>query len=597
MCGIIGYTGVAPALGRLMRGLETLTYRGYDSAGVAVNENGRICICRAAGAIEQLARRQALAAMATGCAGIGHTRWATHGAPTEGNAHPHTDMTNEVAVVHNGIIENSAFLRRELEATGTVFSSETDTEVIPHLLMHYRRRGAAPREAIRATIERLRGSYALAVMFADAPEELYAVRHQSPLAVAKGEDGCYLASDVTALLPHTRRVCYLEEGVIVRLDRRDVSLFDAQGERMPPIYTRVTWGAQDAGRGDYAHYMEKELYEVPEAIARTSAAAEVSPLFQAGKGGLLSDIDGICFVGCGSAYHVGLASVLAGERITGLPTRAEIASEFRYHPPLLTPRTLVVAISQSGETADTLAAVRAAKSRGYRTLAIVNVEGSAIAAAADAVFYTQAGPEIAVATTKAYCAQMVTAEALLYAVARARKGVAEDREEMDKTTACCREILASRGEIKKFAKRISKSRDAFFIGRGMDAAICREGALKLKEITYLHAEAYEAGELKHGTISLIEEGTPVVAIVTDAALADKMETAVREVEARGAWVLVLASADICLPPHAEKIQLPQSARAPLLAAYATQWLAYEVSLERGLNPDRPRNLAKSVTVE
>ncbi len=602
MCGIIGYTGYEAAIDSLLAGLDTLSYRGYDSAGIAVAGEGGIHTCRAAGKLDALRKKLQSGVVFGGCCGIGHTRWATHGAPTEQNAHPHTNG-GQVAVVHNGIIENHAALRQELETVGVRFLSETDTEVIPHLLAHYRTMHASPIDALRHTLARLEGAYALAILFEETPDRVFAVRQKSPLAVARGEKGSYLASDVTALLPYTHEVCYLEEGEIACLEREDITLYRADGTVHPPTWTNVEWGAVDTGKGGYRHYMEKELHEVPMAVEKTVALAH-SRLPLGGTIGeeLFASLDEVKFVGCGSAYHVGIAAALTGEERVGIRATAENASEFRYRRAVLSEHALVVAISQSGETADTLAAVEEAKRRGIPTLAIVNVPSSAIARAAEYVFYTQAGPEIAVATTKAYCAQYAACLCLWEAVlqAKGRKREADEmRAAIGKTAACCREILASTEKIKGMAKRFVYKRDVFYIGRGVDAAVCREGALKLKEITYLHAEAFEAGELKHGTISLIEEGTPVLAVVTRASTAEKMASNMREVQARGAVVVAVAAPHLPLPQKTECYFLPSCSEEilPLLAAFVMQLLAYEVCVRMGGDVDKPRNLAKSVTVE
>ncbi len=598
MCGIIGYVGAREALGVLTAGLGALAYRGYDSAGVALAEGGGIRLCRAAGKLEQLTNKLQGEAKFSGHCGVGHTRWATHGAPTETNAHPHTDTAGQVAVVHNGIIENNDALRRELEAEGVVFSSETDTEVIPHLLVKYMRECGEPIAAIRKTVARLKGAYALGIIFATQPTALYAVRQRSPLILAVAEDGAYLASDVTALLPHSRRVAYPDEGEIILLTREQVVLYGKDGKRVEPRFAEVPWSAQAADKGSYQHYMEKELCEVPEAVENTLAAVRAA-------GAQFADMsqaaEELLFLGCGSAYHVGLLASTAGETVAGVRTHAELASEFRYRGAVPVPHTMVVAVSQSGETADTLAALEEAKSRGCDSLAIVNTAASAIERTATHAFRTQAGPEIAVATTKAYCAQVVAAWGFIAAMAAARgRDKASDlRTSMENLPESCREILASRREIAALAKTISGHHDIFFIGRGADAAVCREGALKLKEITYLHAEAFEAGELKHGTISLIEKGTPVIAVMTSPRLAPQMQSNIREVLARGAHVTVIASPKIEVPSSCRVYRLPQASEtvAPLLAAYAMQWLAYEVCIREGGGPDMPRNLAKSVTVE
>ncbi len=606
MCGIIGYTGMRAAMDTLLAGLGVLAYRGYDSAGVAVVSDTGIDRCRAAGKIENLIKKVQGEAVYQGTCGIGHTRWATHGAPTEENAHPHTDAAGRVAVVHNGIIENERELRQSLEAHGVRFTSETDTEVVPHLLMRNLAQCGEIHTAIRRTVAVLRGSYALAMVFSAEPYTVYAVRRHSPMVVAEAEDGCYLASDVTALLSHSRRVAYPEEGELVRMTPTSITLYDGDEKPYSPRYTSVTWETQAAGRGGYRHYMEKELCEVPCAIEATLAAvrAGAGPFKTVVTPSQLAGMRELLFLGCGSAYHAGLLASALCEETAGIRAHAEIASEYRYRAAVTVPHTLAVAISQSGETADTLAALEEAQVRGCESLGIVNVPSSAIARAADHVFYTQAGPEIAVATTKAYCAQVVAAWGLAAALLAAHGEEQASKallEEMSSLTKNCREILASRGEIATLSSDIAKQHDVFFIGRGADAAVCREGALKLKEITYLHAEAFDAGELKHGTISLIEQNTPVIAVMTQPRLAGQMISNIREVMARGAAVTVIAAAEAKdIPTSCRIYRLPRGISprvAPLAAAYVLQWLSYEVCLRVGVEPDMPRNLAKSVTVE
>ncbi len=596
MCGIIGYTGASAAIDVLTTGLSVLAYRGYDSAGVVVAEEG-LRLCRAAGKLERLYEKMQGEAAFTGCCGLGHTRWATHGAANESNAHPHVDTARSVAVVHNGIIENGEQLREELTQLHTTFVSETDTEVIPHLLANMRQRGQDPLSAIEHTTARLCGTYALGIIFADAPDQIYAVRQKSPLVVAVTSDGAILASDVGAILPYTREVYYPEEGEVICLSPKGISIHDATGWHAPRM-THVEWERRAAERGGYRQYMEKELYEAPDAVGKTIALYEndvnVPPEKRFSSIGCMRYKE-IYFVGCGSAYHVGLLGAWLFEERLGIRARAETASEFRYRHAYLSADALVVVISQSGETADTLAALECAHARDVATLAIVNVPGSAIARAADYVLYTHAGPEIAVATTKAYCAQV----AAVWCLARIwTKDTAWDAD-LEKTSAWCREILDMWNVIKEVSRHLSGKRDIFYIGRGMDAAVCREGALKLKEITYLHAEAYEAGELKHGTISLIEEGTPVLAVVTQTKTSDKMYANIREVQARGADVTVVAGEKFVPPPGCRRLRLPamHETMAPLGAALMLDILAYEVCCGMGLEADMPRNLAKSVTVE
>lgn len=595
MCGIIGYTGARQAAPILLAGLERLAYRGYDSAGVAVAEGGCLLRCRAEGKLPALLEKYRGGAVMSGTAGIGHTRWATHGAPCLHNAHPHVSTDGRVALVHNGIIENYRALRAELEAAGCVFTSETDTEAIVHLLAQYLREAGSPAEAIERTIARLVGSFALAILFAQEPQAVYAVRRESPLLVGAGAGEQYLASDVPALLPLTRRVWEPPTDCIVRLTPDGVALPLTSAA---PAFTEVTWDADAAERGGYDTFMEKEIGEIPAVVARTAATEEaLLPPHIAGGA------TGVVFIGCGSAYHVGLAAACFGEGLTTLPVRVYVASEFRYRRIPLAPTDLVVAVSQSGETADTLAAVREAKRRGAYVLAIVNVVGSSIAREADRVFYTSAGPEIAVATTKAFCAQLIAVYRLFGEFAAARGGRGQTaflHEALATVPDAVRRVLAAREGIRAMAERLRDAESAFFIGRGADHPACLEGSLKLKEVSYLHAEAYPAGELKHGTISLVTAGVPVIALSTDAALAEKLRTGIEEVRARGAEVFLLCDEGWAetLPARC-RFPLPhiEEPLMPIVSAVALELLALDVATLRGLDPDTPRNLAKSVTVE
>lgn len=595
MCGIIGYTGARQAAPILLAGLERLAYRGYDSAGIAVAEGGCLLRCRAEGKLPALLEAYRGGAAMSGTAGIGHTRWATHGAPLLHNAHPHVSTDGRVALVHNGIIENDHSLRAELESAGCVFTSETDTEVIVHLLAQYLREAESPAEALRLTIARLTGSFALAVLFAQEPQAIYAVRRESPLLVGAGTDEQYLASDVPALLPLTHRVWEPPRDCIVRLAPDGVTL---PLSPVVPAFTEVTWDADAAERGGCDTFMEKEIGEIPTVVARTAASKEsLLPPHVAGS------VTSAVFIGCGSAYHVGLAAACFGEELTALPVRVYVASEFRYRKIPLAPTELVVAVSQSGETADTLAAVREAKRRGAYVLAIVNVVGSSIAREADRVFYTSAGPEIAVATTKAFCAQLVAVYRLFGELAAAHGGRGQAailQEALTTVPLAVRRVLAAHDEIRAIAAQLRDVESAFFIGRGADHPACLEGSLKLKEVSYLHAEAYPAGELKHGTISLVTAGVPVIALSTCAALSEKLRTGIEEVRARGAEVFLFCDEgwSESLPARA-RFSLPhiEESLMPIVSAVALELLALDVATLRGLNPDTPRNLAKSVTVE
>ena len=593
MCGIIGYTGKEKVRDVILDALELLEYRGYDSAGIAYGEKeGTVSVCKCAGRVADLRKKcGSLGQDAT--YGIGHTRWATHGGVCDLNAHPH--QVGNVTLVHNGIIENWRELRRELAGEGYTFSSETDTEVIVHLLARAVAAGRTPAEALRDTVGRLRGTYALGVIFACEPEVLYGVRRESPLLVGRGEGEMFLASDIPAILPYTRLVWEPPTDTIVRLTPRGVTL-PFPGDA--PAFREVTWDAAAAERGGYASFMEKEIHEIPQVVAHTAAEGEaLLPPSLAGN------VTGVTFIGCGSAYHVGLAGAYFGEKLTGVPVRVFVASEFRYHPVPLAPRELVVAVSQSGETADTLAALREAKRRGTYVLSVVNVVGSTIARESDRVFYTQAGPEIAVATTKAFCAQLVAVYRLFAEIATAKRGRAVGGEVLSglaEVPDAVRRVLDGREGIRRMAHRIAQAESAFFIGRGADYPACLEGSLKLKEISYLHAEAYPAGELKHGTISLITAGVPVIALATQSALVGKTLSGVEEVHARGAEVYLITDETLTADaPTAARFVLPHihEMLMPLPAAVAFELLALEVAAERGLDPDMPRNLAKSVTVE
>lgn len=574
MCGIIGYTGQATALGRLLRGLSKLEYRGYDSAGVALLGD-ELRILRAEGRLSHLlARAEGFGRGET--VGIGHTRWATHGAPTASNAHPHRDERGTVAVVHNGIIENHLALREELEREGVVFASRTDTEVVPHLLARYRAAGDTPLGAMARLFAVLKGSYALAVLFADRPSRIYAVRSGSPLYLAKGETGSYLASDLLALGGSCKRFYALEEGEVGVLTPTEVAHFDQDGVYMDRMEQSIPVGQVDTGLVGYQTYMEKEIGEVPRAVEATLETT-MPPLPKKARE--------VYLVGCGSAYHAALVGELALES-RGYVARAMLASEFRYRAVPIGRDTPVILISQSGETADTLAALRMAKELGAPTYAIVNVATSAIAREADHLLHTKAGVEVAVATTKAYCAQLACLfQWVLGSV-------------QTKVVTSCRDALAT--PLTEAVSYLADKAHAFFIGRGIDAAICREGCLKLKEISYLHAESYEAGELKHGTISLIERGTPVLAVVTDPGIAPKTLSNIEEVRARGARVWVIVTEGLVpLCKGYDTISIPDLAPpfTALPAAVVLERLALAVALARGYDPDKPRNLAKSVTVE
>lgn len=613
MCGIIGYTGTKPVCPILIDGLRALEYRGYDSAGVAlsgktlttVKRAGRISVLE-----EALAAGEANADLSAPC-GIAHTRWATHGAPTDANAHPHA--TERLALVHNGIIENDRALRRELEEKGYVFNSETDTEAAAKLIDSIYAENPDPIAAIRAAVKRLEGAYALAVVFADRPKQIYAIRRDNPLIVAATAEGAFLASDIPALLPHTKDYYRPDENEIVVLDAEgeapSVRFFGEEGELTHPVCT-VNWNVEQAEKGGYDHFMRKELGEGPEGVRRT-----LTPLVRGGlpSFGLplmdnLGKMRSMRIVACGTAMHAGLMGRCFIERLARMPVTVEIASEFRYRNPILSPDEPILLLSQSGETADTLAALRLARANGIPTAAIVNVIGSSVAREADAVLATHAGPEIAVASTKAYATQASMMALIAVAVAHQRGLIDDDKaREMtaaltDRLPAALEETIALEEQMIEQAKRLSTAEHVFYIGRGADYDGSVEGALKLKEISYIHSEAYAAGELKHGTISLITDGVPVVALSTDVNTASKMASNMREVRARGGYVLLIcteATRAEVEPCSDACIVLPESdpMLAPICGVLTEHMIAYHTARVMGCDVDKPRNLAKSVTVE
>lgn len=609
MCGIIGYTGSENALPKMTEGLSVLEYRGYDSVGIAAqNENG-ITVVKCRGRIGELKEKSEMEGLVAGCA-IGHTRWATHGGPSDINAHPH--RAGRVVLVHNGIIENYQELKEELEKKGVGFASETDTEIAAAVLNACYEAKNDPIEAIRAAMKQLKGSYAFGILFDDRAGEVYAVRCGSPLILAKGSDGYYLASDMTALLPFTKEYHSLTEGQIARLTATAATLYKRTGEAMTPEWSVTNLSAESAQKGGYAHFMLKEIHEQPEAIVKSVSSRIKNGLPDFSADGIDADfwkrIKSIQIVACGSAMHAGLVGARLLEQYAKVPTTVHIASEYRYHPPLAVEGTLVIVISQSGETADTLAALRYAKNVGLPTLAIVNAVETTIAREADHRIYTYAGPEIAVATTKGYCTQASVLYMIAMAITHACGRMPESKIKdivysiaVEAPRAVDRMLKRCGEQYRRLAQKLAKCEHAFYIGRGLDYALSMEGSLKLKEISYIHTEAYAAGELKHGTISLIEEGTPVIAISTEKAIIDKTESNVREVVSRGADVILICRED-ALESHSAKenaILLPtKSDAATLFAALVTvQMLAYETALARGCDIDRPRNLAKSVTVE
>ncbi len=613
MCGITGYNGNRQAAPILLAGLEKLEYRGYDSAGIAVRNGDKPAeIVKAKGRLRVLAEKTDEGRAVAGTCGIGHTRWATHGEPSENNAHPHCSDDGNVVAVHNGIIENYQELRDKLSKHGYRFYSETDTEVAVKLIDYYiKKYHEGPVDAIARAMTRIRGSYAIAVMFKEYPDEIFAVRKDAPMIIGTVDGATLLASDVTALLSFTRTVYYIGNMQIARLGKGEVTFFNIDREEVSVEPTEVAWDTEAAERGGFEHFMIKEIHEQPKAVQDT-----INALVKDGKinlestgidDDLLKSINHIEIVACGSAYHVGMAAQYIIEDMASIPVRVELASEFRYRKPVLsTEDTLVIVISQSGETADSLAALREAKELGAKTLAIVNVVGSSIAREADYVFYTMAGPEIAVATTKAYSAQLIAIYAIAAEFARIRGTMTTEElstfvEEMEQLPEKISRILEDKDRIQWFAAKFSNAKDVFFIGRGLDYAISMEGSLKLKEISYIHSEAYAAGELKHGTISLIEDGTLVIGICTQKELFEKTRSNMVETGTRGAYLLGLTSyGNYNIEDTADfTVYVPRTDEHLIisLAIVPLQLLAYYLSVAKGLNVDKPRNLAKSVTVE
>lgn len=623
MCGIVGYAGREQAAPILLDALKKLEYRGYDSAGVAVREEtqAHIEVVKAKGRLGNLAEITDEGRALPGTSGVGHTRWATHGEPSARNAHPHYSREKRVVLVHNGIIENYREIRETLEKRGYSFHTDTDTEAAALLLdfCYAREEEPRPREralrAIRAMMMRLSGSFALGILFLDQPGVVYAARRNSPLIAGRCEKGGHiLASDVPAMLAYTREVAYIENMEIAALTAEEMRIYDMDLEIVERPPHRVAWDAQSAEKGGWEHFMIKEIHEQPAAVRDT-----LTPRIKKKNGGLVCDlhetglkdeewekIASVLFVGCGSAYHAGLIGRCAVEALAGIPCRCELASELRSRETPIERGTLCVVISQSGETADTLGALRMLKEKGIKTLAVVNVVASSIAREADAVLYTHAGPEIAVATTKAYAAQLAALYLLAVQLADTRGAIDEGRK-----TALLKALLtlaerveaalSCRAHVQRLASRLSGVRDAFFIGRGLDAALCMEGSLKLKEISYIHSEAYAAGELKHGAISLIEEGMPVIAVSTQEKTDQKMRSAAAEAKARGAWIIAVTTQEENAWQDEAEDFIPVPDTHPLFAASVAvvplQLLAYYISCERGLDVDKPRNLAKSVTVE
>ena len=606
MCGIVGYVGKRNAQDVLLDGLEKLEYRGYDSAGVALALEGGIRVVKSKGRLAELRKRLAVEALARSGCGIGHTRWATHGEPSDVNSHPHS--TPRVSIVHNGIIENYGVLKERLMAKGYTFESETDTEVLVKLIDSCYE--GEPLKALRAALAMVRGSYALAVLFRDFPDTLFAVKRESPLIVGWGEEENFIASDIPALLKYTRRYSVLEEGDMAVVNADGIRFYNEFAEPVKREVLTANWDQEAAEKGGYPHFMLKEINEQPAAITAT-----VSPRVENGLPDLrvpeltderLRRIGTVHLVGCGTAMHAGMVGKAAIEALARVPAQVEIASEFRYRNPILRPEDLVIIISQSGETSDTLAALKLAKSRGVPVLAIVNVVGSSIARAADYVMYTYAGPEIAVASTKAYMVQMCVLYLFALRLAYAR-GMQTDTEirrltaELLRAGEVIKPRLADCEQIKYLASRFVNTQSCFFIGRGFDYSLSLEGSLKLKEISYVHSDAYAAGELKHGTISLVTDGVPVIALATQKQVYEKTISNAKETKSRGAKVLLFTTRDAVVPDgvadYVVRLDDYDDLLMPLQLIVPLQLFAYYMAVLRGCDVDKPRNLAKSVTVE
>ncbi len=615
MCGITGYIGKKQAAPILLRGLEKLEYRGYDSAGIAVRENSapdaKINIVKAKGRLKALLEKTNCGRAVPGLCGIGHTRWATHGEPSELNAHPHCTDDLSVVLVHNGIIENYQEIREKLTKSGYRFYSQTDTEAAVKLIDSYYKQSGEPLTAISQAMLRIRGSYAFAMMFRDFPDSLFVARKDSPLIIGQNGDGCYIASDVPAILDSTRTVYYIGNLEMAQLTAGAIHFYNIDREEIEKEPVQIQWDAESAEKGGYAHFMLKEIHEQPQAVRDTiqsylNEQGEIDFSVAGLDDAFLKQLERIYFVACGSAYHVGAAAKYVIEAMTDLPVEIDLASEFRYRDPKLVKNSLVVIVSQSGETADSLAALRLAKDKGVPVLGIVNVVGSSIARESDYLLYTYAGPEISVATTKAYSAQLAAVYLLSTKLAQVRGCIDEQRcraliGELQALPEKIQRVLEDKERIQWFASKYANAHDIFFIGRGLDYAISLEGSLKMKEISYIHSEAYAAGELKHGTISLVEDGTLVIGVATQQALFEKTVSNLVEVKSRGAYLMGLTSfgsyAIEDTVDFAVYVPKTEPCFAASLAVVPLQLMGYYVSVAKGLDVDKPRNLAKSVTVE
>ncbi len=612
MCGIVGFTGEHQAAPILLDGLSRLEYRGYDSAGIAVRDGEKQPeVIRAKGRLKVLAEKTDNGAAVSGTCGIGHTRWATHGEPSVTNAHPHMSDDGNVIAVHNGIIENYQELKDKLIRKGYVFHSETDTEVAVKLVdYYYKKYEGTPVDAINHAMVRIRGSYALAILFQEYPEEIYVARKDSPMILGISEGESYIASDVPAILKYTRNVYYIGNLEMARVRKGEITFYNLDGEEIQKELKTIEWDAEAAEKAGFEHFMMKEIYEQPKAVADTLNSVLKNGKIDLSETGIteeiIREISQIYIIACGSAYHVGMAAQYVLEDLTEIPVRVELASEFRYRKPIMDPKGLAVVISQSGETADSLAALREAKELGVRTVGIINVVGSSIAREADHVFYTLAGPEISVATTKAYSTQLMAVYILALQFALVREKITEEQyekyiAELQTIPEKIRKILEDKERLQWFAAKQANARDVFFIGRGIDYAISMEGSLKMKEVSYIHSEAYAAGELKHGTISLIEDGTLVIGVLTQPELYEKTVSNMVECKSRGAYLMGLTSfGNYNIEETADfTVYIPRTDPhfATSLAVIPLQLIGYYVSVARGLDVDKPRNLAKSVTVE
>ena len=612
MCGIVGFTGEHQAAPILLDGLSKLEYRGYDSSGIAVRDGSKDAeVLKAKGRLKILAEKTNGGKSVKGTCGIGHTRWATHGEPSETNAHPHVSDDGNVVAVHNGIIENYQELKSKLVRKGYTFYSETDTEVAVKLVdYYYKKYSGDPVEAVNHAIIRIRGSYALVMMFKDFPEEIYVARKDSPMILGVADGESYIASDVPAILKYTRNVYYIGNQEMARVRKGEITFYNLDGDEIEKECKTIEWDAEAAEKGGYEHFMMKEIHEQPKVVADTLNSVLKDGVIDLSEVGLSDDeiknISAIQIVACGSAYHVGMVGQYVLEDLARIPVRVELASEFRYRNPILDKNTLVIVISQSGETADSLAALREAKARGIKTLGIVNVVGSSIAREAENVFYTLAGPEISVATTKAYSTQLIAMYTLAVQFAKIRGQITEEQyagyiADMQQIPEKIERILEDKERIQWFAAKQMNAKDVFFVGRGIDYAICMEGSLKMKEISYIHSEAYAAGELKHGTISLIEDGTLVIGVLTQSALFEKTVSNMVECKSRGAYLMGLTTAgNYNIEESADfTVYIPETDEhfTTSLAVIPLQLMGYYVSVAKGLDVDKPRNLAKSVTVE